>query len=390
LGGQAAPLWVSDPDVPSYPSRTGFALKIDPVLKDRVKADWDFVEAVVQTAGHEPLSNLLAEATEQAVLLVECGGDVHLIWLPAGSGKRTLLGYVAVPLPADAERLPPQYAQLAKLSVAIIGCGSIGSKVVASLGRAGVGSFVLVDGDIFFPGNLVRSDLDWRSVGLNKPDAIAMRVQELRATTAVTIRRIVLGGQESGALTDLTLVEVGKCDLIIDATADPQVFNLCAAVARNERKPLVWGEVFAGGVGGLIARTRPETDPVPHAARRQILKWCADRDIEPPQGGAVPYDGSAADTGQPLVADDADVSVIAGQLARLALDTLTQDESGFPHSAYAIGLKKGWIFEAPFDTWPIALTPEGEWGPEKDERLDEEITALSEQLFPQLGRDQGE
>lgn len=199
-----------------------------------------------------------------------------------------------------------------------------------------------------------------------------------------------MGGQESGALTDLTLVEVGKCDLIIDATADPQVFNLCAAVARNERKPLVWGEVFAGGIGGLIARTRPDTDPVPHAARRQILNWCTDRGIDPPQSGGVPYDGAAGDTGQPLIADDADVSVIAGQLARLALDTLTQSESAFPQSAYAIGLKKGWIFEAPFDTWPIVLTAEGEWGPEKDERLEEEITALTAQLFPQGAGDDGE
>lgn len=385
LGEPGAPMWVGEPDVPSYTPRTGFALKLDPGFKDRVKADWEFVEAVVQAAGHQALSKLLADATDQLVLLIECAGDIDLMWLAAGSGKRTVLGYVTVPLPDAAVRLPEQYAQLSDRSVAIIGCGSIGSKVAASLARAGVGSFVLVDGDICFPGNLVRNDLDWRSVGLNKPDAVAMRIHELRATTTVTTRRIIVGGQESGALTDATLVQVGKCDLIIDATADPQVFNLSAAVARNERKPLVWGEVFAGGIGGLIARARPDNDPVPHAARRQILNWCADQGIEPPQSGGRSYDGAAADTGQPLIADDADVSVIAGQLARLALDTLARGESAFPHPAYAVGLKKGWIFEAPFDTWPIALTSEGVWGPEKDERLEEEINALTAQLFPHAG-----
>ena len=40
---------------------------------------------------------------------------------------------------------------------------------------------------------------------------------------------------------------------MVDATADPSVFNyLCAAVAVA-KKPLLWAEVFAGGFGGFIA-----------------------------------------------------------------------------------------------------------------------------------------
>ncbi|MCT4372027.1 ThiF family adenylyltransferase [Yangia mangrovi] len=40
---------------------------------------------------------------------------------------------------------------LADKSVGIVGCGSVGSKVAASLCRTGVGKFLLIDEDIFFP-----------------------------------------------------------------------------------------------------------------------------------------------------------------------------------------------------------------------------------------------
>ena len=256
LGPDDAPLWTSDPDVPLYHRRSGFALKLDPAFKGRIKDDWEVVEAIVQSAGDEELTALLADAVDQAVLLIVCAGDIHLMWVPAGSGKRAVIGYVTVPMPNHAARLPDDYERLAEVAVAIVGCGSVGSKVAASLARAGVGRFVLVDGDLCLPGNLVRNDLDWRSVGLNKPDAVAGRIADLRASTTSSCRRLALGGQESAALTDAVLVEIGKCDLIIDATADPQAFNLCAAVARNECKTLLWGEVFAGGIGGLVARAR--------------------------------------------------------------------------------------------------------------------------------------
>jgi hypothetical protein len=92
----------------------------------------------------------------------------------------------------------------------------------------------------------------------------------------------------------------------------------------------------------------------------------------------------------PLVADDADVTVIAAHMTRLVLDALLRSESVFPQSAYAVGLKSGWIFQAPFDTWPISLIEEGRWGPDEDERRDEEFAALASELFPPTLSDAGE
>jgi hypothetical protein len=58
------------------------------------------------------------------------------------------------------------------------------------------------------------------------------------------------------------------------------------------------------------------------------------------------------------VADDADVSVIAAHATRMATDILV-DPTGpnFPSSVYMIGLRQGWIFEQPFETFPIDIKP---------------------------------
>lgn len=58
----------------------------------------------------------------------------------------------------------------------------------------------------------------------------------------------------------------------------------------------------------------------------------------------------------PLVAYDAEVSQFAAALTGFALDTvLERSPSTFPYSAYLIGFKSEWIFEAPFDTRPILV-----------------------------------
>ena len=104
--------------------------------------------------------------------------------------------------------------------------------------------------------------------------------------------------------------------------------------------PMVWAEVYAGGIGGFVARLRPNIEPPPHAARRQYLAWC--------QKQNVPWRREDADYGSrgagmpPAVADDGDVGVIAAHASRMAVDALLRPETSlFPHPAYVIGLQRG-------------------------------------------------
>ncbi|MCG5486834.1 MAG: ThiF family adenylyltransferase [Sinorhizobium meliloti] len=48
--------------------------------------------------------------------------------------------------------------------VAIVGAGSVGSKVAEMLLRSGIDTLRIFDGDVFLPGNLERHVLDWREV----------------------------------------------------------------------------------------------------------------------------------------------------------------------------------------------------------------------------------
>ena len=302
-------------------------------------------------------------------------------------GRWGVFPYRSVHLTDDAEqRLPETYHVLANKKVGIVGCGALGSKIAASLARSGIRAFVLVDDDIFKPGNLVRHDLDVGSLGAHKAEALAARLKAITAGITVSARRVLLGGQESSGGTASVLDELSTCDLLIDATADPQAFNFVASVARNRLRPMVWAEVYAGGIGGFVARLRPGIEPPPHSARRQYLTWCRDRGV-PWHGRDQDYgaQGIAAET---LIADDSDVAVIAGHATRMAVDVLVHpDDTAFPHPAYVIGLAKQWIFSEPFDTRPIDFAPDGDWAPQMSpERTEEAILFMSSLL--ESGKDE--
>lgn len=273
----------------------------------------------------------------------------------------TVMPYRTIDLSKESDaRLPDSYAFLATQKVGIIGCGSLGSKIATTLARSGVRSFVLVDDDILKPGNLVRHDLDVESLGVHKAAALEERLRAVAPGVKAEIWRIELGGQESSGSTATALDGLANCNLLIDATADPQAFNFVASVARRLRRPMIFAEVYAGGIGGFVARIRPGIEPPPHAARRQYLAWCQSQGVKW-EGDGDNYATRRRD-GSPLIADDADVGVIASHTARMALDVLVcGNASAFPHPAYAIGLTKAWIFNEPFDIRPIDFSAEGEW-----------------------------
>ncbi len=285
-------------------------------------------------------------------------------------------------IPAEPEfpRVDDDHQPLKQRKVAIIGCGSLGSKIAVMLARAGVANFFLVDDELLLPGNFVRHDLDWRDVGTHKADSVAARIQLVNPVAECTARRHRFGGQESSGSIESLIESLADCDLLIDATAEPAVFNyLCATVAVG-KKSLLWAEIFGGGFGGLIARHRPDVEPSPATMRSIIENWCAERG-QPMARPANRYDGGPD---IPAIADDADVTVIAAHAARLAIDSLIpRIPSSFPNSVYLIGLSKQWLFGQPFETYPIEVGPPEPPPPEEDTdpAVDEEETARIVNLF---------
>jgi hypothetical protein len=239
---------------------------------------------------------------------------------------------------------------------------------------------VLVDEDIFLPENTVRNDLDWRDVGNHKVDSVATKIELVQPTASSKRYRRSLGGQGSSGAIEGLLDVLADCDLIVDATADPAAFNVLSSIAKMSSKPvMVWAEIFGGGIGGMIARYRHLLEPGPLAMRQRIDSWCADQGAPIPQS-TVPYGGAGSD---PHIADDTDVSTIAGILGSFCMDTLLNREpSHYPFSVYLIGMRQAWIFSQALEVRPIDVGAPDEMVKEAvdPEAMKEELLAIADLL----------
>lgn len=255
------------------------------------------------------------------------------------------------------KRSPTRNAVLAGRRVAILGCGSMGSKVAVSLARMGVSNFYLVDSDVLKVGNLERNELDWGEVGAHKADALAERLKRINAQVQVDRWINQFGGQTSVATLIACLTSLNTCDLIVETTGSGQGFVYASSVSEDEGIPMVWGRVFGGGFGGYIARSRPGIEASPLDVRNSIYQWFQTPGFpEPPADAGIDY-AAGPDDQAPMIADDADVSVISSHLTHFAADALRGPaESDFPHSVYVIGLRKEWLFKQPFETHPIDVS----------------------------------
>lgn len=253
------------------------------------------------------------------------------------------------------ERIPSGYVELVSKKVGIVGLGSVGSKIAISLARSGLRKFVLIDDDLMLQENVCRHELDWVSVGLHKADAVKQAINVVAPEADVHVRRFRIAGQESAESASTALDSLATCDVIIDATANPEVFVQLAAIAKSRQRVLIWGELLAGGIGGLLARSRPGKDLDPLTMRGGIYDFLASKEPAPFAFASTGYDVER-EAAPPLIAIDGEVSQLASSMTRFALDALLdRNPSEFPYSAYLIGFKQTWIFSAPFDTYPISV-----------------------------------
>lgn len=383
LSDTEGPEW-TDPELPEgitrYNGHTGFAVSLGPDDPQVAK-----IPAAVKE-GAQAIRRLLVgdrvtkfEGAE--TIVVSAGSAIQAYRIDAADDTVYEYGIV---LPAPAKRLMDSNALLATKKIAVIGAGSVGSKVAVSLARAGARKFLLVDDDVLSPENMVRHDLNWESVGHHKVESLAEEIKLIMPSIEVDARPYKLGGQYSSRGLHAVLKALATCDMIIDATGNATAFNYASSVAADHAKPMAWARVFGGGYGGLIARSRPGLEPAPQQARDVIENWCSNPDFPPAPKEFVDY--QAVGTGdQPMVADDADVTAIAAHFTRLIIDTLTAPEtSSFDNSAYMIGLRKEWIFAAAFDTHPIdlgspaVLSPEVELTEEQKESAGAALMAMIE------------
>lgn len=140
-------------------------------------------------------------------------------------------------------RAHPRHAELASVSVAVVGVGAVGSIVADLLHRSGVGRLELLDRDRLLPGNAVRHLAGADHVGRLKVDAVK---QVLVRTRPGTDCRINARFEAVSTLAEaVTLLE--SVDLVVDATADATASTLLAAAATAGTGRAVSVAVLADG-----------------------------------------------------------------------------------------------------------------------------------------------
>lgn len=228
-------------------------------------------------------------------------------------------------------------------TVAVVGLGSVGSKVAETLLRSGVYRLVLVDGDVMLPANLERHMLDWRDVGFRKANAVKRRLRQIVSGAEIEVVPANLNWQVSAKVHSDQIESIVKCDLILDATGDVPTSLLLGAIAAENKKPFVSALVFEGGLGCVLARAIPDRDPTFAQARMSYLAYCEERNVNPPPSGQRTYE-ALDEEGQPLVADDAAVSIAAANASRIVLDILDDCVDANAQAWLLLGFRPGWLF----------------------------------------------
>lgn len=134
---------------------------------------------------------------------------------------------------------------LKALSIAVVGCGAIGSRVASELARSGAGvekTMLVIDPDTLRPANLGRHALGVNAVGKNKADAMADELRRFHPSLDVTsVPASVLG----------CLDQIARYDLVVDATGhNPLALRLNAEALERRRRGRPFPPILHAAIHG--------------------------------------------------------------------------------------------------------------------------------------------
>ncbi len=142
-------------------------------------------------------------------------------------------------------------AKLLAAKVVIVGCGATGSAAASLLARAGVGTIRIIDRDYVEPSNLQRQSLfDEADAAQSLPKAIAAARKIALFNSHIVIEPVIADLVPANVAEQL-----GKCDLILDATDNFETRYLINDFAVQHRIP--WIYTAAVGAYGLSMNIIP-------------------------------------------------------------------------------------------------------------------------------------
>lgn len=189
--------------------------------------------------------------------------------------------------------------------VAIVGAGAVGSFTADLLTRSGLGQLTIADGDAMRMGNSVRHLLHTEYANLNKAVALASHLRKTRALPGQVIEGV-------GQYVDPELLWglFRDCDLVIDATAAPEVHEMFEHLGNVAE--LQWIEAALYRAGAVVRVDRLGAGTATAAGRPQRVD-------------ALPGDEGVRETGcgDPVSpSSPVAVAATAALAARMTIDTL--------------------------------------------------------------------
>jgi molybdopterin/thiamine biosynthesis adenylyltransferase len=150
---------------------------------------------------------------------------------------------------------PQGQERMRAASVAVVGCGALGTVIADGLARAGVGSLRLIDRDVVELHNLQRQVLfDEEDVAASLPKAVAAARKLARINSDVRVEPVVadLSPRNAERLLD-------GVDLVVDGTDNFEARYLINDVCVKHRRPWVHGAVV--GTYGVTTTILPGRTP---------------------------------------------------------------------------------------------------------------------------------
>ncbi|MBQ6585502.1 MAG: ThiF family adenylyltransferase [Coriobacteriales bacterium] len=132
---------------------------------------------------------------------------------------------------------PHEQELVARAKVCVVGCGGLGGFVCEFLVRLGVGSLVLIDGDVFCESNLNRQILATRgTLGASKAECAAERALSISPGLHVEAHGCYLDEDNAQRL-------VAGCDVVVDALDNAASRVVLERACELQGIPLVHGAV---------------------------------------------------------------------------------------------------------------------------------------------------
>jgi len=252
---------------------------------------------------------------------VKKADDLRLTWLVArasSDGKFHVLRTFPY-LQQERYARIPGLEGLGEKRVALIGCGSLGSKIAANLAASGVSRFLLVDCDYFEPNNSVRHELGVECFGLNKEIALLNRLCSLNPAVADGSRFFTfqVASFNPFAAEQQFFEFFRDSDLVIDATAVHSVSHFLNERSFELRVPTLFVSVTNGAWGGEVVRVIPGKTPC-------WLCWQDEYyDIKPPSAPEAAAEIFAPGCDQPTFTGTTyELGMVANLATSMAVDTL--------------------------------------------------------------------